>query len=122
MKQIFTLLFTLIIISYVNGDYSINQLIEYLENTGIYNIIAEVNSNYGNDVAIELCMQIVQSYNCQDVVRVYIGPPSPRPQPAPGGPPIVIPSIREILTSTDNFLILVANMNFNDLMELINSY
>ena len=96
MKQIFTLLFTLI-------------------------IIAEVNSNYGNDVAIELCMQIVQSYNCQDVVRVYIGPP-PRPQPAPGGPPIVIPSIREILTSTDNFLILVANMNFNDLMELINSY
>ena len=123
MKTLKILLFTLLIIVYIKGeDYSYDKLIDYLKQTGIYNILVTVNNNFGNDITIDVCQSIVQSYSCYDVVRNYIGPPSPRPQPKPGGPPINTPTMREILTDTNNFLILAANMDFNDLMELVNSY
>ena len=122
MKALKILLFTLLIIVYIKGDYSIEGLIDYLEQTGIYNILVTVNDNFGNDVTIDLCQRIVQSYSCNYVVKVYIGPPRPRPKPKPGGPPYISPTMREILTDTNNFLILAANMDFNDLMELVNSY
>ena len=123
MKTLKILLFTLLIIVYIKGeDYSYDKLIDYLKQTGIYNILVTVNNNFGNDITIDVCQSIVQSYSCYDVVRNYIGPPSPRPKPKPGGPPYIPPTMREILTDTNNFLILAANMDFNDLMELVNSY
>ena len=123
MKTLKILLFTLLIIVYIKGeDYSYDKLIDYLKQTGIYNILVTVNNNFGNDITIDVCQRIVQSYTCYDVVRNYIGPPSPRPQPYPGGPTYTRPTMREILTDTNNFLILAANMDFNDLMELVNSY
>ena len=64
MKLYNLLLLTLAIIANVKGDYSIDSFITQLENNGYYDIIVEVNRYYGNDVAIEMCKSLTQSFSC----------------------------------------------------------
>ena len=120
MKLYNLLLLTLAIIANVKGDYSIDSFITQLENNGYYDIIVEVNRYYGNDVAIEMCKSLTQSFSCEELVRVYIGRPPKPPTPRPGGPPFVMPTIVEILNK--NLNILKDNMTQDEIDYLINKY
>ena len=120
MKLFNLLLLTLAIIAKVKGSYSIDSFITELENNGYYDIIVQVNRYYGNDVAIEMCKSLTQSFSCEELVRVYIGKPPKPPTPRPGGPSFVIPTIVEILNKNMN--ILEENMTQDEINYLINKY
>ena len=75
MKPIRILFFIILILSNIKvlrGDYSSNTFIEYLQLNGYYDTIEVVKSYFGNDVAIDLCQSLVQSSDCEIVVRVYM--------------------------------------------------
>ena len=72
MKAFIILLFTLIFAFHVKGDYSIDSLIDYLRGNGYYEIIEQVKINFGDDIAIDFCKELVRSYDCETVVRVYM--------------------------------------------------
>ena len=118
MKLFNFLLLTLVII-YCKGSYSIESFIKQLQDNGYYGVIAQVNRYYGNDVAIEMCKSLTQSFSCEELVRVYIGNPRP-PTPYPGGPAIVKPTVVEILLK--NMDILEDNMTQEEINKLINKY
>ena len=71
MKVIIFLLFVIFAFS---GDatYSIDALLDYLQETGFYEIIFQVKNNFGNDVAIDFCKGIVKNAHCEEVIRVYM--------------------------------------------------
>ena len=58
----------------VNGQssFSIDNLLDYLQQTGYYEIIQNVKRYFGDDVAIELCQELVQTNQCETVVRIYM--------------------------------------------------
>ena len=72
MKAFTILLFNLFLFSNIEGSFSIDSLLEYLQQTGYYEIIQAVKFYYGNDVAISVCKELVQSRHCETVVRVYM--------------------------------------------------
>ena len=80
MKAIGYLLLAAFIISNIDGfaNYSIKTFIDYLQESGQYNIIFTVRKFLGNDVAIEYCEQVVGNGLCDDVIRLnmneYNGP------------------------------------------------
>ena len=120
MKLFNFLLLILAIIANVKGSYSIDSFITELQNNGYYDIIAQVNRYYGNDVAIEMCKMLTESFSCEELVRVYLGIPPKPPTPHPGGPSIVIPTVVEILLQ--NMDILEDNMTQEEIDYLINKY
>ena len=66
-------------ISNIKGSYSIEALLNYLQEKGLYDFLVEVKSYYGNDVSISFCKELVKSYDCETVVRVYIATNGCRP-------------------------------------------
>ena len=66
--------FLLFIIFAFNGDttYSIDALLDYLQESGYYEIIYQVKIYFGNDFAIDFCKEIVKTNQCQEVVTVYM--------------------------------------------------
>ena len=54
------------------NDYSIDNLINFLENTGYYEILVQVKIHFGEDVAISLCKDLVKTNHCEIVINVYI--------------------------------------------------
>ena len=71
MKALIILLSLLIVLD-VKADYSIETFLNYMQGTKYYDIIAQVKIYYGSDVAIYICMALVQSNDCETLVRTYI--------------------------------------------------
>ena len=58
MKVIKVLLFMMLLV-YEQSHFSINELLDYLQETGYYDIIQQIKYFYGDDVAICLCKELV---------------------------------------------------------------
>ena len=74
MKALGYLLFVAFIISNIkSGSYSIYTFIDYLQETGQYDVIQVIKIYIGDDYAIEYCKQVVvQTDHCEEVVKVYM--------------------------------------------------
>ena len=72
MKALGYLLLIAFLFTIGHSTYSINALIDYLQESGYYDIIYYIQTCLGNDVAIEFCRQIVETEHCDEVVKVYI--------------------------------------------------
>ena len=104
--------FLLLFIFSFSGDttYSIDALLDYLQETGYYEIIYQVKKHFGDDVAIDFCKGIVKTTQCNEVVRVYMSTISssgqrrcPKKEIEPVNP-IIIPK------PTDNFIKEIINL------------
>ena len=79
MKTIRYLFYMILILSNIGvlrGDFSIAPFLNYLQETGYYDIILSVKLYFGDDVAIDICQELVQSNDCESVVRIYMTNPS----------------------------------------------
>ena len=76
MKLLFTLLLTIAIFINAKGDFSINPLLDYLQESGYYQILAQIKYHIGEDIAIDVCKDLVKSIHCEEIIRIYI-PPGP---------------------------------------------
>ena len=65
-------LLLIFIVSIGHATYSINALIDYLQENEYYDIIYSIKIFLGNDVAIEYCKLIVETEHCEEVVKVYM--------------------------------------------------
>ena len=72
MKTLLFIFLPLIIFNVDLNKYSINSLLDFLENTGFYEVLQNVKTVLGNDIAIEVCKEFVNSKDCELVVVVYI--------------------------------------------------
>ena len=75
MKTIRYLFFMMLLLSnteVLGGEYSKDTLIDYLQEKGYYNIIHSVKVLFGDDIAFDVCMELVQSDDCEEVVRIYM--------------------------------------------------
>ena len=55
--------------------YSIVPFINYLKENEYWEVLEDVNNNFGPNVSIELCKLTVSSPHCEEVVRVYFALP-----------------------------------------------
>ena len=65
----------------MESSYSIDSLIDYLIGNGYYELIQQVKMVFGNDVAIDVCISIVETSQCEEIVRVYMEPSQTSPSP-----------------------------------------
>ena len=72
MKALSIILLSLIILLEVKADYSIGTFLNYMQESGLYDIIKLIKYYYGNDVAIDICKGFAQNSDCELLVRVYI--------------------------------------------------
>ena len=72
MKYFIILFLLNFIVINTKEDYSINNLLNYLQDNKLYDILVEVKTYFGEDVAISLCKDFVPTNHCEDVVKVYI--------------------------------------------------
>ena len=72
MKELLFILLPLIILNIDLSKFSINILLDYLHETGFYEVLTNVKNKLGNDIAIAVCKEYVQSNDCEDVVNNYI--------------------------------------------------
>ena len=76
--KLFSFLLALAIIINIKCDYSIDSLLDYLQEKGLYDIIVEIKVYFGNDVAIDVCKSFVETNHCEEVVRIYMNPSRPK--------------------------------------------
>ena len=111
IRYLFYMILLLSNIGIQASNYSIDILLEYLEVQGYYGLIQGSKTVFGNDVAIEVCKELVQSSDCETVVRVYMtsesGGGGPHKAPAYINPEIY----EEILVYFEN------NYNINEEIE-----
>ena len=72
MKSLFTLLLILATFSSINGGYSLHELLNLLQENGIYELLVEIKRYLGIDVSISFCKELYKSNDCETIVRVYI--------------------------------------------------
>ena len=73
MKSFMVLLLSFLIIENVkNNTFSINDFINSLQEQGYYDIIIQLKKYFGDDIAIEFCIEFTKSNQCEEVVKVYI--------------------------------------------------
>ena len=74
MKPLLTSILILVAISNIKGgDYSINDFLKYLQETGIYDLFSEIKKCFGVDICINFCKELYPNTNkCSEIVRVYI--------------------------------------------------
>ena len=72
MKSLFTLLLILAIFSNINGGFSINEFLNHLQETGIYELLVEIKRYLGVDISIDFCKGLFQTDDCETIVRIYI--------------------------------------------------
>ena len=72
MKALLLLLLPLIIFNLDLSNYSINSFLDYLQETGLYEVIRNVKMLLGDDVAVEFCKEFVKSNDCKTVVIIYM--------------------------------------------------
>ena len=56
----------------IGHHYVIKTFIDYLQETHYYNLLYEIKCAFGEDVAIEFCLEFITSPHCEEVVRVYL--------------------------------------------------
>ena len=86
MRYLFYMLLLLSNIEVLRGDYSIDTLLNYLQEKGYYDIIQAVKIYFGNDVAIDVCKELVKSNQCDIVVRIYMTTETTTPDIDGSGP------------------------------------
>ena len=147
MKALGYLLFIAFILSNVKSDYSINILLDFLQEKGYYNIIQHVKIIFGDNIAISVCKSFIETIHCEEVVRVYMTVSSSR-APSRGAPSEkdlipeedlipreedLIPEAKNILKKARllpqdkpliivilyNYDYLIQNMNEEEIIELI---
>ena len=74
--KILSLLLTLTIIINIKCEFTIEALLNYLQENGIYDLLAEIKLYLGEDVTIMLCKTFVETIHCEEVVRIYITNPA----------------------------------------------
>ena len=74
MKASFTLLLILSFLLSAKADntYSIDSILNFLQEKGYYDILVQVKSFYGIDVSIEICKSFIPSVDCDQIVKIYI--------------------------------------------------
>ena len=72
IRYLFCMILLLSNIEVLRGDYSIDTLLDYLQEKGYYNIIHSVKVLFGDDIAFDVCKELAHSHNCEEVVRVYM--------------------------------------------------
>ena len=74
MKIITFLFFTIFIIPNIEGEtsFSIQSIINKLQEDGYYEIIQLIKYKYGNDVAIAFCKALIESNDCETIVKIYM--------------------------------------------------
>ena len=81
MKPLFTLLLILATFSNINGGYSIVEFLKYLQETGIYELLAEIKHYLGEDISISFCKDLFNSNDCETIVKIYMPAGSRRASP-----------------------------------------
>ena len=72
IRYFFYMILLLSNIEVLRGDYSIEPCLNYLQETEYYNLIQTIKNIFGDDVAIDICKEFVQTKDCEIVVRVYM--------------------------------------------------
>ena len=75
MKIIKYLFYLILILSnkeVLGGDYSIDPFLDYLQGKGYYELIQAIKNTFGDEIAISVCKELVESNDCETVVRVYM--------------------------------------------------
>ena len=72
IRYLFYMILILSNIEVLRGDYSIDSFLDYLQEKGYYNLIQAIKNAYGDDIAIKVCKELLQSNDCEIVVRVYM--------------------------------------------------
>ena len=66
------LLFILPNIDVVWGSFSIDEILNYLQETGYYDLLQAIKIEFGNDVAIDVCEALIQSSDCKTIITIYM--------------------------------------------------
>ena len=74
--KILVILFFSLFLCINNGSYSIKEFLDYLQETGLWDVILNTKYFYCEDVAIDICKVLTRSSDCEIVVRVYMTEPS----------------------------------------------
>ena len=73
MKAISILFFMPFIISFSYVSYSLDLFLQYLQNEGYYDLLLEIKIIFGDDVAINVCKELVKNNkDCETVIRIYL--------------------------------------------------
>lgn len=72
MKSLIALFLIFTTISNIKGSYSIDAFYNYLEEKGFYAIIFEIKHYFGDEIAIGFCKTLVNSNDCEIVVKTYM--------------------------------------------------
>ena len=72
IRYLFYMIFILSNIEVQGGDYSIDPFLDYLQETGYYDIIQAIKIYYGDDIAIDVCEELTKSNDCETVVMIYM--------------------------------------------------
>ena len=139
MKSFELLLFIIFILSNVGvkgSSFSIDVLLDYLQEKQYYEIIYQIKLIFGDDITISVCKSFIATNHCEEVVRTYMTSAGSRGQRAAIRVPTeedLSPECRYILS---NYFILPAkrpvvicvlyhydtlekSMNENEIIELI---
>ena len=73
MKSLMILLLIFATISNIkSGDFSIDTFLNYLEEKGLFSLLAEIKYSFGDDISIAFCKELIKSPHCETVIRVYM--------------------------------------------------
>ena len=73
MKALLFILLPFIIFNIDLTKYSINPFIDFLKQSGYYQVIRSVKKELGSDIAIAFCKEFVlQTNDCKKVVTIYM--------------------------------------------------
>ena len=113
--KVFLFIFLLFII--FNQSFSINNFLDYLKNTGYYETIEYIKLIFGDDVAIEVCRELLQTNDCEVVVKVYMLPWT-SPSRAPIRREEGTNKLTQILFQEENLKILTQFYTKREIMDL----
>ena len=82
------------------SNYSIDTLLNFLEDSGIFDILKEIKLYFGYDVSIAMCKEFVKSNHCEIIIKTYI------PNGSRGDDILTIFSLEHLLMKPENYQIL----------------
>ena len=117
--KVILFIFLPFIIFNIDLRYSITVFIDYLQNTGYYELIENIKHILGDDIAIEFCKDILGSKECEEAVRVYMSADTSSKKYAP----IVKEELKNILIKLlfqdENLKILSQFFTKKDIIDII---
>ena len=72
MKALAVLILCSLIVLNVKADYSIESFINYMQEKGYYDLLGIIKYYYGYDIAIDFCLSLVETNDCEVLIRIYI--------------------------------------------------